>query len=226
MPGAYSAAVGAEDEIHGTAGAAGRGGSAAERLGAEAAAAHPGWAVAAAAAVAVLAAAAVQLGKARRSLSKQCPGDFVGCGRLCIHIAQSPDRTATPAEAAGMRGGRWWEAVRTTCDCAAATMPMGWSRRGTRNRCWSSPLRGGEQLSSPSCRRGLLTSSSVPRPCMLTHILGGPCHLQARRDMTAASFWSSRAILHSTVHCPLDTLRCRFWHVDWMGALCSSSRSA
>ena len=98
----------------------------AEHWGAEAAAAHPGWAA--------VAAVAVALGTIRRFLSMQYRGDSVGCCRPCIHIAQSPGRMAMPAEAAEMRGGRWWEAGRMTCDCAAATMPTG-------RRCSSSPWR-------------------------------------------------------------------------------------
>lgn len=108
---------------------------AAGRLGVEAAAAHLGWV-----AVVPAAAAATVLGTFRRSPSMQCRvGSVVGSCRPCIRIAQSPGRTATRAEAAETRGDRWWEAAQMTCDCAAATMPMGWSRRRTLRRYECSP---------------------------------------------------------------------------------------
>jgi hypothetical protein len=191
-------------------------------LGAEAAAAHLGWV----AAVAVAAAAVAAPGTIRRSPLTQYQGGSVGSCRPYIHIAQSPGRMATRAEAAEMRGGRWWEAAQMTCDCAAATTPTGWSRRDIRRRCESSPWWKRERRRS---RAAVATEVAIDvvfgRAC-LTRILGIELAI-IRQGATLDCGIDSDHHVHFAFHSPLSRykLRCRLWYVGRMGALCSSSRS-
>jgi hypothetical protein len=74
-----------------------------------------------------------------RHSQRPCWAGSARRGRPCSHIAPSPGRRATLAQAAGTTGYRLWEAGCTTVDCVSVTRPMDLRRREDPSRGQSSP---------------------------------------------------------------------------------------